>query len=77
MQGFLTRTITGYDAHDDAGHSEDQYDYNSSFHMIKVPCILPSISEIAIAEMNMPVMIHTMSIISVPICPLVLPLSSR
>ena len=77
MQGFLTRTITGYDAHDDAGHSEYEYDYNSSFHMIKVPCILPKMSEIAIAEMNMPVMIHTMSIISVPICPRVLPRSSR
>ena len=31
--------------------------------MIKVPCIRPSMIAIAIAEMNMPVMIQTMSML--------------
>lgn len=37
--------------------------------MINVPCILPSMSAIAIALTNIPVMIHTISIISMPIFP--------
>ena len=44
--------------------------------MINVPCILPSIKPIAIALKNMPVMIHTISIISAPILPVVLLLHS-
>ena len=35
--------------------------------MISVPCIFPSMSAIAIALTNIPVMIHTISIISMPI----------
>ena len=67
--GFLTRPVTGYKSCYDPGHSEEQYDQDRGLHMIKVPCILPSIKLIAIALTNMPVMIHTMSIISVPKCP--------
>ena len=36
--------------------------------MINVPCSLPSIKPIAIALTNMPVMIHTMSISTIPVC---------
>ena len=64
--GFLTRPVTGNCAHDHSGQDEDQDDYNSSFHMISVPCILPSISEIAIAEMNRPVIIQKRSISTSP-----------
>jgi len=71
--GFLTRPVTTDHAHDDTGQCEDQEYHECSLHMIKVPCIRPSMSEIAIAEMNMPAMIHTMSIISVPISQVVLP----
>jgi hypothetical protein len=60
--GFLTCPVGGHQTHDHARHSEDQDDYNCCFHMIRVPCSRPSIMLIAIAEMNMPVMIHTRSI---------------
>ena len=75
--GFLTRPVTGNCAHDHSGQDEDQDDYNSSFHMISVPCILPSIRLMAMALMNMPAMIHTMSIISVPTRQLVWLLHNR
>ena len=41
---------------------------DKAYHMISVPCILPSIKLIAIALKNMPVMIHTMSISTIPLC---------
>ncbi len=69
LMGFLTRPVRAHKSHYDPGHGEEQYDYNSSFHMISVPCSLPRMSPIAIADRNMPVMIHTMSIISTPISP--------
>ena len=62
LVGFLTRPVTADQSHDHARHSEDQDDYDCCFHMIKVPCSLPSIMLIAIAEMNMPVMIQNRSI---------------
>lgn len=64
---LLTRPVRGYESHDDAGHYKESNDYESSFHMISVPCIFPSMSAIAIALTNIPVMIHTISIISMPI----------
>ena len=67
--GFLTRPVTGYKSCYDPGHGEEQDDQYGGLHMIKVPCILPKMRLIAIALTNMPVMIHTMSIISVPKCP--------
>ena len=69
LMGFLTRPVGGHYAHDHTRQCEDQDDYNCCFHMIKVPCSLPSIRLMAIAEMNMPAMIHTKSIISMPIFP--------
>ena len=66
LVGFLARPITGHYAHDHARYSEEQYDQYDRFHINNVPCSLPSISEIAIAEQNMPVMIHTMSISTIP-----------
>ena len=63
---LLTRPIRGYESHDDPGQYEYATDNKCCFHMISVPCILPSIKLIAIALMNMPVMIHTMSISTIP-----------
>ena len=45
---------------------EHDHCFDESHHMISVPCILPSISEIAIAEMNMPVIIQMRSISTSP-----------
>ena len=61
--GFLTCPVGGHQTHDHARHSEDQDDYNCCLHMIRVPCSRPSIMLIAIAEMNMPAMIQTMSML--------------
>ena len=69
LMGFLTRPVTADQSHYDARHSEDEEYYDCCFHMIRVPCSLPSMRLIAIAEMNMPAMIHTRSIISMPIFP--------
>ena len=63
LVGFLTRPVTGHDACYDARHGEEQQDQNSSFHMIKVPWSLPSMSEIAIADANMPNMIQNRSML--------------
>ena len=54
--GFLTRPITGDHAHDHAGHYKYAEDYEGSLHHTSVPFNLPSISDTAIAEMNMPAM---------------------
>ena len=67
--GFLTRPVRAHEACYDAGHSEEQHNQDGSFHMIKVPCSLPSIRLMAMALMNMPVIIQNRSIISMPICP--------
>ena len=71
--GFLTRPVTGNYAHDDTRQCEDKDDHECSFHMTSVPLVWPRYSAIAIAVMNMPAMIHTMSIISTPILLVVLP----
>ncbi len=60
--GFLTRPVTADKSHHDARHSEEQDDEDSGLHMISVPCILPSMRLIAMAVMNRPAMIQTMSI---------------
>ena len=54
--GFLARPVTADHTHDDAGNSEEQqYEYDS-LHHASVPLACPRYSAIAIAEMNMPVM---------------------
>ena len=60
--GFLTRPVATDYAHDHSGHSEEQDDQYDCFHMISVPCSLPSMRLIAMALTNMPAMIHTRSI---------------
>ena len=67
LVGFLTRPITADQPCYDAGHCEEKQYEDCGLHMIKVPCILPSINAMAIADMNMPAMIHTMSISTIPI----------
>ena len=63
LVGFLTRPVRAHESCYDAGHGDKQYDFNSSFHMIKVPCIRPCMSEIAIADANMPKMIQNRSML--------------
>ena len=63
---FLSRPVTGNYSHDHSRHCEEQDDQYRCFHMMSVPCIRPSIKLMAMALMNMPAMIHKMSIISVP-----------
>jgi len=53
--GFLTRPVTGYETHDDAGTDQHADDYESSLHHINVPFNLPSIMLITTAKQNMPV----------------------
>ena len=60
--GFLTRPVTGYETCYGAGHYEYTDDYNSSLHHINVPLSLPSISDTAIAVMNMPASMYVKSI---------------
>jgi hypothetical protein len=60
--GFLTRPVTGYETQHNTGHHEYGRDHEDHFHHISVPFILPSTMLIAIAEMNMPVMMYTKSI---------------
>lgn len=54
--GFLTRPVTGYETCH--GARDDEYaEYNErSLHHISVPLVWPRYSAIAIALMNMPVM---------------------
>ena len=63
LVGLLTRPITGDQAHYDTGQDEEKNYEDPGLHMINVPCIRPNTSAMAIALRNMPVMIHTMSII--------------
>ena len=74
---FLSRPVTGNYSHDHSGHCEEQDDQYRCFHIMSVPCIRPSIKLMAIALMNMPAMIHKMSIISVPTRQLVWLLHNR
>ena len=60
--GFLTRPVTWYEACYRAGHHEYSNDDEGSFHHIKVPLILPSISDTAIAVMNTPASMYVKSI---------------
>ncbi len=62
MDGLLTRPVTADQAHDHARQCEEQDDHDDCFHRIRVPCSLPRIRLIAIADMNMPVMIQNRSI---------------
>ena len=66
LVGFLTRPVTADHTHYDSGQCEEKHYENDGLHMIKVPCIRPSIRAIAIAEMNMPAMIHARSISTIP-----------
>ena len=60
--GFLTRPVTGYGAQDDARDHEYTDDDEGSLHHMRVPLIRPSISDTAIAEMNMPASMYIKSI---------------
>ena len=60
--GFLTRPVTADQSCYGAGHYEYGNDYEGSLHHIKVPLILPSTSDTAIAEMNRPASMYTKSI---------------
>ena len=52
--GFLTRPVTGYESCYRARDDEYREYYADCLHHISVPLILPSISDTAIAVMNMP-----------------------
>ena len=52
--GFLTRPVTGYESCYRARDDEYREYYAECLHHISVPLILPSISDTAIAVMNMP-----------------------
>jgi hypothetical protein len=60
-------TPTGQESEHSANGKQHQCEpengHDEAHHMINVPCILPSMTAIAMADTNMPVMIHTMSII--------------
>ena len=60
--GFLTRPVTGYEACYGARHYEHAQYYYDCLHHTSVPLILPSISDTAIAVMNMPASMYTKSI---------------
>ena len=60
--GFLTRPVTADEACYGAGYNKYCNDYESSFHHIRVPLILPSTMLIAIAVMNTPASMYTKSI---------------
>ena len=61
--GFLTRPVTA--DHTCYGARYDEYcnDHEGSFHHTSVPFNLPSISDTAIAVMNMPAMMYTRSML--------------
>ena len=60
--GFLTRPVTGYGAHDDAGAHEHGDDHESSVHASMVPLIVPNTSAMTTAEMNIAVSMYNKSI---------------
>ena len=60
--GSLARPVTGYETQHNPGHHEYGNDHEYHFHHASVPLVCPRYSAIAIAEMNMPVMMYTKSI---------------
>ena len=60
---FLARPVTGYQSCYGARHYKYGNDYEGSLHHASVPCRWPSIRLIAIAEMNMPAMMYTRSML--------------
>ena len=60
--GFLTRPVTGYDAHDNARTHNDRRDYECSVDHSSVPSIVPSTTATTMAVTNMPVMMYNKSI---------------
>ena len=60
--GSLTRPVTGYGAHDDAGYDEYGNDYQCCLHHMRVPLTRPSMRATAIAEMNRPASMYIKSI---------------
>jgi len=59
--GFLTRPVTTDYAHDDAGTDQHAHDDEHSLDHSSVPLILPSTMLIAMAEMNIAVMMYNKS----------------
>ena len=60
--GFLSRPVTADHTCHDAGHNKYTDDHDGSLHHMSVPLILPSTMLIAIAEMNIAVMMYNKSI---------------
>ena len=60
--GFLTRPVTADQSCYGARYDKYTDDYNSSLHHMRVPLILPSTSDTAIAEMNRPASMYNKSI---------------
>ena len=60
--GFLTRPVTANKSCHGARYDEYTNDYQCCLYHISVPLILPSMSDTAIADMNMPAMMYTKSI---------------
>ena len=60
--GFLTRPVTADQTHYNPRDDEYGNDYNDCLHHISVPLILPSMSDTAIAVMNMPASMYVNSI---------------
>ena len=59
--GSLTRPVTADQSCYGAGHYEYGNDYEDRFHHMRVPFSLPSTSDTAIAEMNMPASMYIKS----------------
>ena len=60
--GSLARPVTADQAHDHARHDEYAKDHDGGLHHMSVPLILPSMTLIAIAEMNTPASMYNKSI---------------
>ena len=61
--GSLARPVTADQSQDHAGYNKYTDEYDRSLHHMSVPFILPSATLIAIAEMNMPEMMYTRSML--------------
>ena len=61
--GFLTRPVTADHTRYHTGHHEYGRDHEDRLHHASVPCVWPRIRLIAIAEMNMPEMMYTRSML--------------
>ena len=60
--GSLSRPVTAYYTCYHTGHNEYRNDHEGSLHHMSVPLILPSMTLIAIAEMNTPASMYNKSI---------------